>query len=124
MKTPVNEIKVGAYTYTISPKDMAYSDQFELRGICNRNHKRIEYVEGFDNVTECETISHEILHAVTEFFGLDSSDCEEAFVNALSKGLVMFIRDNPMFSTWFVATVLEGGPPQKSIEGSQYSTKG
>lgn len=51
-------------------------------------------------VMECETLLHEVMHAIYWAYGIKQGDDEERTVTAMTVGLMQVWRDNPKLIDW------------------------
>ena len=106
-----SHVKIGYRDYTISFKEMTNG----LQGECdktffsNQEKGRITIKKGMDDIEKCNTMLHEIMHAIFTERGLIFSDkTEERIVLSMTNGLIDFIRDNPrFFKRWL--KLMDGG---------------
>jgi hypothetical protein len=99
---PPKTIKVGSRIYKVSARRRdLHRTQSEIQqsvlGATMNHRLKIHLDKKAAAGVVQETLLHEVLHAVTEFTGLDDNlgESEEDFVNRLSPVLLQVLRDNP-----------------------------
>lgn len=96
-----SEVKIGYRDYVIIFRKKIPGN---LLGDCDKTFfhdyekGRISIKKGLNDVEKANTVLHECMHAIfTERALKFSDDTEEKIVNAMTNGIIDFIRDNPRF---------------------------
>jgi len=92
-----NKIKIGYRTYDIEVNDRVWNKQTESYGQFLSKEGIICMSSEEDNISQANTLLHEILHGIVYQWGLDSEldDKEERIVNTITNGLTTVFVDNP-----------------------------
>ena len=98
IKVP-KKVRIGGIDYTVNYKRNITDGFYVCDGMINCKDATIELdkeIKG--SVREKEVILHEILHGIFYHFTVLKDGCanEEEIVNALSRGLLQVIEDNPI----------------------------
>ncbi len=91
-------LKIGAYDWTVeSVEDLRDKETGDrLYGQCDPSQLVIRMNADIEREQlVAETLWHEVLHAIWNFFHLDAKEDEEAAVSCMSTGITMVMRDNP-----------------------------
>lgn len=64
-------------------------------GRCNSLRGEIELATSLTDVTRPATFLHEMIHLILDFHGHGGVSCQEPVVDALSCGLLAWMKDNP-----------------------------
>ena len=92
-------VKVGAADYSVTVvEETPMSGAAELCGACDVEKKAIAIREQDtkNSVRLLEVLFHEVGHAVVAHFGIELAPAkEDRAVDAVARGLVMLMRDNP-----------------------------
>lgn len=99
---PFNTIKVMYQLNKILPISSEEASDREIQGEYNTKEQKIDYDISLPIDEKCNTILHEVMHALVYIMGIPFEDegDEEAVVNSLSSGLITVFKDNPKFITW------------------------
>ena len=94
-------IKVGYSYYQIEIQDQAWMDANNAYGDQHGHKKVINVCDSWELPEVQDTLTHEIKHAIHEFFNLPSKCTEEQYVHVQATGWTMVWMDNPELRKFF-----------------------
>lgn len=111
LTSPPATIKVGYTQYTVTEGDSSWSDKNDSDfGGFDSKEEKITYSKDHPSQLELvNTIIHENLHAVGDYFGMvfENEEMEEHYVKAFANGLTSLFVDNPEFLDWVYSSIKE-----------------
>ena len=116
-KFPVDKIKVGGFEF-----DFKYMEQNEVddTGSVGRFSSTFGYIKMGDEQTDCQavdTMIHETIHAIEYVMAArPKADEEELYVDTMSSGWGMVIKDNPDMLLWMLYMYTKNKKILKLIE--------
>jgi hypothetical protein len=87
----INKVKIGNQTYVIN-EVLCVDKRDSLAGQIKFLESEIRILHDLPHDLKQETVLHEVVHGIENFFDLD---LEEEEVKQLARGLTMVFKDNP-----------------------------
>lgn len=99
-----SELRVGPYLFTVEYKEEVSDSEPDLFGLTIPRDQRILISSRQTELSEQDTVLHELLHAVFYASGLFKDvDNEERVVTTVATWLLMALRDNPVLARFLLA---------------------
>jgi len=104
-----SKIKVGTDDYTvIVVKDLRHHGD-KVWGLKKGSDFTIHIEKDMPTpICSGETLLHEVMHALSDYFELGLGDTEERTIASLSKGVMMVLRDNPKLRKYLMESITNG----------------